>query len=145
MSTNAKTGIGVVLNRWEDATTSGAWEVISEVQAIGWGGSTREVINVFKLDNADDYVNKLQGVLDAGAISATILFTQAQFIQLKADHEYSGSRSYQIVFPDGEGLEWDGFIKTLPINWGSDDAMKGEVLFEIDGKPDFVSSAGSAP
>ncbi|KKL10512.1 hypothetical protein LCGC14_2555070 [marine sediment metagenome] len=145
MSTNAKPGIGVVLNRWEDATTSGAWEVISEVQAIGWGGSSRKVIDVFKLDNADEYMNKLQGILDAGTISATILFTQSQFVQLKADHEYRGSRSYQIVFPDGEGLEWDGFISELPLNLGADDAMKGEVVFVIDGKPDFVTAAGAAP
>ena len=145
MSTAAKPGIGVVLNRWEDATTSGAWEVITEVTAISWGGASRNVITTFKLDNADDYVNKLQGIINAGNFSITISFTQAQFIQLKADFEYRGSRSYQIVLPDGEGLEWDGFISELPLNLGFDDVMQGDVTFEIDGKIDFVSSAGAAP
>ncbi len=141
MATSSKPGIGAVLNRWDTASTSGVWEEIVEVTALSWGGSSRNVIDVFKLNNEDDYIDKIQGVLNAGSITATVLFTQAQFIQLKADHENRGNLQYQIVLPDGQGLEWDGFISELPLDVGSDDVMKGEVTFEISGKPDFLSSA----
>lgn len=145
MATNAKPGIGATLNRWDSTLSTPAWEEIVEVTALGWGGSSRNVIETFKLNNADDYVNKLQGVLNAGSITATINFTQAQFITLKADMETRGNQEYQIVFPDGEGLEFAGFISELPLDFNSDDVMQGEVTIEIDGKPDFVSAASAAP
>lgn len=141
MSTNSKPGIGAILNRWDDSASVGVWEEIVEVTNLGWGGASRNVIEVFKLNNADDYVNKIQGVLNASSITATVLFTKAGFVQLKADLETRGSRNYQIVLPDGEGLEWSGFISELPLDMGSDDVMQGEVTIEVDGKVDFVSSA----
>ena len=141
MATNAKPGIGAKLNRWDTSATVGVWEEIVEVTALSWGGASRNVIETFKLNNPDDYVNKLQGVINAGTISATVNFTRAQFTQLKADFETRGNISYQIVLPDGEGLEWSGFISELPLDIGADDVMQGEVTFEIDGKVNFLSTA----
>jgi hypothetical protein len=145
MTTNAKPGIGAKLNRWNTVPSTAVWEEIVEVTALSDGGPSRNVIETFKLNNADDYVNKLQGVLNAGSITATINFTQAQYITLKTDMETRGDQEYQIVFPDGEGLEWAGFISELPLDLGSDDVMQGDVVFEVNGKPDFVSSASAAP
>ncbi len=141
MSTAAKPGIGAVLNRWDDSTSVGVFAEIVEVTNLSWDGPSRESIEVFKLGNSDDYVNKVQGVLNANTISATILFTHDQFIQLKSDLETRGGRDYQIVLPDGEGIEWTGFITELPLDIGSEDVMQGDVTFEIDGKADFVSAA----
>jgi len=141
MSTNAKPGIGAVLNRWNTVPSTPVWQEIVEVTSLGWGGTSRNVIETFKLNNPDNYVNKLQGVLNAGSVTATINFTQAQLITLKADQETRGSLQYQIVFPNGEGLEWSGFITELPLDLGSDDVMKGDVVFEIDGKVNFLSTA----
>ena len=141
MSTNAKPGIGAKLNRWAVTGTTGAWEEVVEVTALSWTGASRSVIETFKLNNPDDYINKLQGILNAGTISATVNFTKAQFETLKSDFETRGNVFYQIVLPDGEGLEWEGFISELPLNVGSDDVMQGDVTFEIDGKPDFVTVA----
>lgn len=144
MATNAKTGHGTVLRRWAvqsiDSTT-GQWEEIAEVTAISWGGATREVIETFVLNNPDDYVNKLQGVLNAGSVSVTLNYTKAQFAKLKEELETRGSNDYQIELPDGEALEFAGFITELPLDIGSDDVMQGEMVIEIDGKADFVSSA----
>lgn len=144
MSTNAKTGHGTVLRRWTVSgidSTTGTWEEIVEVTAISFSGASREVIETFILNNVDDYVNKLQGVLNAGTVSATINYTRNQYNKLKQELETRGSNQYQIELPDGEALEFDGFISELPLDIGSDDVMQGEVVFEIDGKVDFVSSA----
>jgi hypothetical protein len=143
MSTNAKPGIGASFSRWATEaidSTTGQWVELSEVTAIGWGGVSREVIEVFRLNNEDDYVNKLQGVLNAGSISLTINYTREQFFDLKAEMETRGNNQYQLKLPDGEALEFDGFITELPLDIGSDDVMQGEVVIEIDGKPDFVST-----
>jgi hypothetical protein len=144
MSTNAKPGIGASLQRWDTSGSSGVWDTISEVFAIDWGGATREVITAFRLNNSDDYVNKLQGTLNGNSVTASIYFTKNQFAELKTDMETRGNINYQIRFPDGEGLEWEGFITELPVALGSDDVMSGEVVIEVDGKPDFVSAWTSA-
>jgi len=143
MATNAKVGFGTVLNRWDDTSSPGGWDEIVEVTNISWDGPSRESVEVFILNAADDYVSKLQGVLNANAITATVLFTQAQFIKLKADLETRGNRDYQIVMPDGEGIEWSGFMSELPLEIGSDDVMQGDVVFQVDGKADFLSVATS--
>lgn len=143
MSTASKPGIGAILNRWDDTLSVGVWEEIVEVTNLSWDGPSRESIEVFKLNSSDEYVNKVQGILNANTISCTVLFTRAQFIQLKADIETRGNREYQIVLPDGEGIEWTGFITELPLDIGSEDVMQGDVTFETDGKVDFVSAASS--
>ncbi len=143
MSTNAKAGFGAILNRWDDSTSVGVWEEILEVVSISWEGATRESIEVYVLNASDDYVNKLQGVMNAGAVTATVLFTKNGFAQLKTDLETRGDRDYQIVLPDGEGLEWSGFISELPLDITSDDVMQGDVVFQINGKADFLSVATS--
>lgn len=143
ITSSPKPGIGTVLNKWD--TVAGAWEEITNVTAISWDGPSRESIEFFKLNNADEYMNKVQGVLNANSISVTILFTTDIFNRLKTDEETRGNISYQIVMPDGEGIEWDGFITELPLDIGSDDVMQGDVTFEIDGKADFLSSASTSP
>lgn len=143
MSTLAKAGFGAVLNRWNDNSSPGGYDEILEVVSISWEGATRESIEVYVLNASDDYVNKLQGVLNSGSVTATVLFTKAGFITLKSDLETRGDRDYQIVLPDGEGLEWSGFISELPLDITSDDVMQGDVVFQINGKADFTSVATS--
>lgn len=139
---NAKAGFGTILNRWDPVTPAG-YEEIVEVTNISWDGPNRESIEFYILNASDDYMNKIQGVMNAGSVTATVLFTQAQFIQLKTDLETRGNQQYQIVLPDGEGIEWSGFISELPLDIGSDDVMQGDVVFQIDGKADFVSVAST--
>jgi hypothetical protein len=136
MSTEAKVGIGVSMRR----KNGSLWQVLAEVTAISIGGTSREVIETFKLNNTDDYVNKLQGVLNAGSISVSMNYTKAQWLVLKSDLETRGTRNYQIRLPDGEALDFYGFITEMPLDLGSDDVMQGDITFEIDGKPDFLTA-----
>lgn len=145
MSTESRPGIGAKLKRWDTSGSSGVWDTIAEVFNIDWGGATREVLTAFKLNNSDDYVNKLQGTLNGNSVTASIYFTKNQFAQLKTDMETRGNINYQIELPNGEGVEWEGFITELPLAGISSDAlMTDEIVIEIDGKPDFVSDWSSA-
>jgi hypothetical protein len=145
MATSGKPGIGVVINKWDTTGTSGVWTPISEITAISWEGANRETIEVYILASTDEYMNKIQGLMNAGSVSLSIVYTKAQFTILKTDLETRGNVDYQIVFPDGEALEFEGFVTELPLDFMSDDLMNGEVTIEIDGKADFVSSASTAP
>lgn len=141
MSTQAQPGIGAILKRWTTLVSAGAWDAISEVTALSYSGPTRNVIETFKLDNEDDYVNKIQGVLNAGNITATINFTRDEWFRLHQDLETRGTRQYQIELPNGEAIEFEGFVSEMPLDMGSDDVMKGDVVIEIDGPVAYVSSA----
>lgn len=148
MSTEAKPGIGAVFRRWttEDLdSTTGVWKDLVEVTAISWAGISREVIETFRLNNPDDYVNKLQGIMNAGSITLTINYTREQYFDLKDEMETRGNQQYQLELPDGEALEFEGFLTELPLEVGADAAMQGDITIEIDGKPDFVSSAAATP
>lgn len=145
MSTLAKVGFGTVFNKWDTSTSVGTWTEIAEVTNISWEGASRETVEVYVLNASDDYVNKLQGVLNAGSVSLTILYTKAGFLALKTDLETRGDEEYQIVLPDGEALEFAGFVSELPLDISSDDVMQGDVVIQINGKADFVSAASSAP
>jgi hypothetical protein len=147
MSTTAKPGIGAILNRWDDSGSTGVWEEIVEVTNLSWDGASREAIDVFKLNSTDGYMNKVKGVKNANTITATICFNQAEFVKLLAELEDDSNANveYQIVLPDGEGIEWAGFVLELPLDIGSEDVMQGDVVFAVDGKADFVTTASASP
>ena len=140
MATNAKPGIGSYVAYW-NTVGAGSWDTLAEVTHIGWSGSSRQTIETFVLNNADDYVNKLQGVLNGGDVTFTANYTRDQWILLKALEETRGDTEWQWVLPDGEALEWGGFITELPLEAGSDDVMTGEISIAVNGKPDIVSGA----
>lgn len=142
MATSAKPGIGAKLNRWAVTGTTGAWEEIVEVTNLGHDGMSATIIETKKLNDTDRYINKLKGFLNAGQINATINFTQNGYETLKGDFESATNVFYQIILPDGQGLEWEGpGVSELPLEIGGDDVMQMEVSFDIDGKPDFVTTA----
>lgn len=143
ITTSPRPGIGAILKKWN--TTLGQWDEITNVIALAWDGPSRNVITYFPLNTSDEYMRKLQGVLDAQNITATILYTTDEFYRLKADEETRGNVDYQIVLPNGEGIEWDGFVSELPLTIGSGDVMSGDVVFAIDGKADFLSAASTSP
>lgn len=136
MATNAQVGLGAVLNRWNGSD----WEEIAEVGSISFDGPTRTVIDVANLNTVDEYINKLQGMLDAGSLSCEIQYIKAQYTTLRTDMETRGNVMYQVAFPNGEGLEFEGFVSELPLDIVTDDSMKHQVTFVIDGKADFLSA-----
>lgn len=144
MATSAKTGIGAKLNRWAVTGTTGAWEEVVEVTALAHDGMSAEIIETKKLNDTDRYLNKLKGFLNAGEITATINFTQAGYETLKGDFEQTSPANifYQIILPDGQGLEWEGpGVSELPLQIGADAPMSMDITFPVDGKPDFVTVA----
>lgn len=138
-----RSGIGAVLNKWD--SVAGAWVEITYITGMSWDGPSRETIEYFALNQTDSYVSKLRGVINAGSMTVTLLYTSQEFNRMKTDLETDQDQSYQIVLPNGEGIEFDGFISELPLDIGSDDVMQGEMVIEINGKADFVSSASTSP
>jgi hypothetical protein len=142
MASSGKTAIGTILNRWDTVGTTGEWRTVAEVTNIDWGGASRNIIETFPLNNADRYVSKKQGTINAGQVTITVNYTKAEFIEMKRDLETSGTIDYQIKLPDGEALEFSGYVVELPLSMGSDDLMTiGDLVIEVDGSMTFASTA----
>jgi hypothetical protein len=131
-------GVGAKLYYWDEDTS--AYIEITEVDSLAWDGTSRHVAEVGGLNPSDFHVRKLQGLLNAGAITATIRYKFDQYLTLKNQEETRGNFYYLVELPDGAGLEWEGFISELPINFSDGEVMQGDVVFQIDGKMDFISS-----
>jgi len=131
-------GVGAKLYYWDTDTSE--YVEITEVDSLGWGGTSRNVVEVGGLNPTDFHVRKLQGLLNADAVTATIRYTFSQYLTLKDQEETRGNFYYLIELPDGAGLEWEGFISELPVNFSDSEVMQGDVVFQVDGKMDFISS-----
>lgn len=142
-TTTPLTAVGAVLNKWDTGT--GAWVEIAQIGAMDWSGPSVEVIEYFALNSASLYINKAKGRKNAGQCTITMFYTSAQFYRMKTDLESTTIFDYQIVLPNGEGLEFSGFPVELPLSLTADDVMQGDMVLEIDGQADFVSSASSSP
>ena len=141
MSSNARTAIGLIFNRWNTDGTTGVWQEILECTNVDWGGLQVNVAETFPLNTVDRYVNKKKGSINSGQITVDVNYLFDQFYQLKQDAEASANGMYQVVLPNGEALEFDGFPVTLPLSLSADAVMQSSIVFEIDGKLDFVSTA----
>jgi hypothetical protein len=131
-------GVGAKLSYWDEDASE--YVEITEVDSLGWDGTSRNVVEVGGLNPEDFHVRKLQGLLNAGAVTATIRYKFDQYLTLKEQEETRGNFFYLIELPDGAGLEWEGFISELPINLADAEVMQGDVTFQIDGAMDFISS-----
>ncbi len=137
MATLAQVALGTVLSYWDGVST---WVEIVEVTSIELNGPTREVIDVGKLNTADEYMNKLQGMLSGGDIAVSINYVESVYETLRTHMETRGNKMYQIALPNGEGLEFEGFITELPMKITTDDAVTHDVSITIDGQADFLST-----
>jgi len=133
-------GIGAKLKYWD----SSAWVELTEVNSLDWDGPSRNVIEVGGLNPTDEYVRKLQGLLNAGNITANIRYKSDQYDTLKIQAETRGNKHYMVELPDSTGLEWVGFVAELPLSLAEDSEINGDCQFAVDGKVDYTS-AGFTP
>jgi hypothetical protein len=144
----AYNGHKVVLKRGTNATTD---KLTDTYETVGW--ITSEISgpgmskNVHTLrphgTGADsDWMRKLAGGRDAGAIGFTLGFKADDPIHLKllADYNSMDSFHYQLA-PPKEGLPAfyvDGIVKTFNMGNPEDGIITAQVEIDIDGKPEFV-------
>lgn len=139
-----RTAVGAVLNKWD--AVAGAWVEIAQVGSIDWSGPSREVIEYFALNSPTSYINKAKGRMNAGQMTISLFYTSEVFIRMKTDLEDNSTIfDYQIVLPNGEGLEFSGFPVELPLSMTAEEVMSGDLMLEIDGEASFLSSASSSP
>ena len=147
MSTDAITGVGAVLYRWD--TDGSDWEAMAEINSITFDGFSRETIDVTDLKTAatnNGYRSKIAGLRDSGTFSFNLNFTYTQYNKMKEDFESDENQTYSVVLPDEEltYLEFEGLITYLPLDIPLEDRLNSDISIAIDGKVDVDTGGGSA-
>lgn len=116
---------------------------MGEITNIDWEGPTREAIEISNLNTEDEYVNRIQGVLNAGPVTLSMNYTFTGWAVIIDHIETRGKKFYRIQLPDGAGLEWEGFITEAPLGLPTDAQMAGDIVIVSDGRVDLISGGES--
>lgn len=139
-------GVGTVFNRWDPTSGSaGGWKKIAEINNITGPGMSRDTIDTTTFDTASGYRTFITGFRNAGTMTLAMNFTQATYLQMKADFESDTAVSYQIILPDTEQtvIEFDGLVTEIPLTIPTDDKITADVTIQISGPVDvFKGSSG---
>lgn len=139
-------GVGTVFNRWDPTSGSaGGWKKIAEINNITGPGMSRDTIDTTTFDTASGYRTFIAGFRNAGTMTLAMNFTQATYLQMKADFESDTAVSYQIILPDTEQtvIEFDGLVTEIPLTIPTDDKITADVTIQISGPVDvFKGSSG---
>lgn len=140
MATQQVSGYGTVFGIWNGSV----FEELVEVTTISWTGPDRQVIEVALLNPDDENINKLQGLIDPGSLTVNWGYTEAGYQNLQEKLYFRGDQSFQIKLPDtagGGALEFDGFIKNIPLEFAPDATISGSIEITINGGVTFASVA----
>lgn len=139
-------GVGTIFNRWDStAGSSGGWKKIAEINNITGPGMSRDTIDTTTLDTAGGYRTFITGFRNAGTMTLAMNFTQATYLQMKADFESNDPVAYQVILPDDEEtvIEFDGLVTEIPLTIPTDDKITADVTIQISGPVDvFKGSSG---
>ena len=149
MSTDAITGVGAVLYRWDSEPSEPVFAAMAEINSITFDGFSRETIDVTDLKTAsvnNGYRSKIAGLRDSGTFSFNLNFTHTQYSEMKEDFESNENQIYAVVLPDDEltYLEFEGLITDLPLDIPLEDRINSDISVAIDGKVDVGEGAGSS-
>lgn len=138
---NAITGIGTILRRWNGAS----FDALAEINSISGPGFTRETIEVTSLDSTGGYKEFIAGLKDSGEVSFSMNFTRSSLDLIKADFESDTLGNYEIVLPDTEetSLEFEGLVTELPFTIPTTDKITMDVKIKISGEVTINSGASS--
>ena len=145
-TSNAIAGIGTQFRRWDpNASSSGAWEKIAEINSISGPSKSRETIDVTSLDSTDGYRQFIGSFRDAGTVTLNMNFTRATYEIMNNDFESEEHQNYEIVLPDEEttSLEFEGLVTELPLEVAADDKTTADVTIKVSGKPVLNSGSGT--
>lgn len=125
-----------------EGSTAGTYVDIAEVVSITPPGVTREAVEATHLKSPDAYKEFIAGLKEAGEASITLNFvpaaSDAVFTAFDAD-----SGKYQITFPNGVMLRFDGFFTAYnPPELTSEGKMEATATIKATGKPTLHAAAG---
>lgn len=125
---------GTVLNI-EDAATPGSFLAIPGVRSIGGPGSTFDTADVTAHDSPGAFEEIVPTIRRTEDMAVEIVFDPADtaIIQLKADHDNTVKRSFQVILPDVGATQYD--FDAYVIGYVPDEPHDGALILNVTLKP----------
>lgn len=138
MASKAMSGVGTIVQRWNG---SASWDVIAEVTNISGPGMSRDLIEVTSLDSTGGYREFIGGFRDGGTLVLSMNYTKEGLESFHSDFESEEAQYYEVVLPDGESFEFEGFVQEFPLTIPTDAQISMEVTIKISGAVTINSGA----
>lgn len=138
-------------NKTHGYGTTASWDgqLIGEVDAIGDVALSVDQVDASTFTSPDAYKEYIQGMIDAGALTVSGNFDQADTngqIKFLSDlNARSGKKNLVITFPASTGASWT--IPAIPTGFTTSQPRDGKIGFSLSvkpsGKPTFAVSAST--
>lgn len=101
MSTTAKSGVGIQLQRGDGTTPTEVFTTIAMVTNIKGPTETASNIDVTSLDSTGGYAEFIAGLKDAGDLTADVNLDESStsYSSLRTDFQGGVTHNYKIAFP----------------------------------------------
>ena len=110
---------------------------IANLLSIDVAESSRGSIENTTIDGTDKYKTYEPGLIDAGEVSLSLIWAIADAGQvlLQADLENDTLMYYQVEYPDGTTVTYNGFVIGLSAPTAIEEKITQTVKFKVTGKP----------
>lgn len=134
----ATTGLKTKFMR--EGATAETFEAVASVASIQPPQYQRNMTEVDELDPADELIQRVHGLVDAGEISVTLNFDPDSTAQTALEEDFwtAAVKKYQIKLPNGKGWTMSAIVSGwAPQEIAPEDVIQIEVTLTVKSKPTF--------
>lgn len=132
--------IGYLATFGIESATPGTYDLVAEVVTITPPGYSREVVDVTHLTSPGKYKEFIAGFNEAGDATITLNFVPSATDALVTAFT-AGTGKYQITFPNGVTMTFDGVVLSYEIGELSNEKMTATLTIKPSGQPALAAAA----
>lgn len=138
---NATAGVGTKFMRKDPI--SDVYSAITQIQGFNGPNQSKDTIDVTSMDSLGGYREFIGSFKDGGEITFDMLFSNDSYKLMQEDFESDSTIDYRIDIPNLEAtkIAFTGFVTTVPVQGGTDDAIKMSVSIKITGPVEVTDNA----
>jgi len=119
----------------------GGMEEFAQVVNIPFPEVNTDEVERTHLQSPDRYREFVKGWRDGGEIQIDLRFTEASYAAALALAELDDNIDFQIDFPSGASIEFEGFVKVVGGSKQLEDVIAFQITIRVSGKPTFTASS----
>jgi len=143
MSSNAISGVGIELRRYDGA----AWVKVAEILSYDGPSKKRDTIDVTNMDSTAGYKEFIGGFRDSGELKCPMNFTRDTYDLMNDDFESNTKQTYELAIPDDDNttLSFLGLVTELGFKADTSKQITADVTIKVSGQITLDSGSGPVP
>lgn len=110
---------------------------VAEVTNIDISGYECADIDLGSMDSTDKHKDFISGMIDAGEISVTCVYTKGEASSLYG--AIGTTDTFTVTFPDNSTFVASGYVKNVGVAIPFEDKIEQTATIKISGKPTFTA------